>query len=130
MQKQVNKTSTKLEIPEYIKQEFSIKQRDHAIVMITWNEGERLKRQLVDMQKQLVHVDIIIVDGGSDDDSTDPDYLQTQGVRTLLTSSEPGLGSAIRVGLSYALTENYEGIITIDSNAKDGVDAGLIHSKL
>ena len=76
------------------------------------------------MKKLTDQVDIILCDGGSTDGSMNRKYLATTGVRTLLTKTSPGkLSAQLRMGYAYALQQGYEGIITIDGNGKDGVDA-------
>ena len=76
------------------------------------------KKQITDQ------LDILILDGGSKDGSIDPDYLHSQGVRTLLDKTGPGqLSAPLWMGFTDALTQGYQGIIAIDGNQKDGVDA-------
>lgn len=119
------------QIPIHTKQEFSIKHQKFVLLVITWNEGDRLKKQLHALQNYLNFVDIVIVDGGSEDGSTDVDYLKSKNVRTLITCNEIGLSRAIRAGFAYCLDEQYVGIITIDSNGKDDISAlPLIIDKL
>jgi dolichol-phosphate mannosyltransferase len=119
------------QLPSYSQQEFSNKTCQYAIVLITWNEGNKLKKQLDDLQDYLSQVDVIIVDGGSNDGSTEIEYLKSKNIRTLLNCNEIGIGKALRVGLAYSVEENYKGILTIDCNGKDGVAAiPLIIEKL
>ena len=66
---------------------------------------------------------ITLVDGDSDDDSMEPGRLRQLGVNSLLVITERGLGNALRVGFAYALAKGYQGIITVDGNGKDGVQA-------
>jgi dolichol-phosphate mannosyltransferase len=90
------------------------------------NEGDRLRSQLLEMKDKGMAeaADILILDGGSTDGSTDLAYLRSQGVRALLVKTGPGrLSAQLRMGFAYALTQGYEGIITIDGNGKDGVEA-------
>jgi dolichol-phosphate mannosyltransferase len=90
------------------------------------NEGDRLRGQLAEMKEKGLaeEADILILDGGSTDGSTDLEYLRSQGARALLVKTGPGrLSAQLRMGFAYALTQGYEGIITIDGNGKDGVEA-------
>lgn len=90
------------------------------------NEGERIKKQLRDMQEAGLDklADIIIFDGGSADGSTDAEYLCSMGVKCLLVKTGSGKqGAQFRMGFDYILKSGYEGIVTIDGNDKDGVDA-------
>ena len=38
-------------------------------------------------------------------------------------TGQRGLGNALRIGLAFALSEGYAGVITIDGNGKDGVES-------
>lgn len=95
----------------------------YCVAIPVLNEGDRLRGQLVAMKERAELADIVIADGGSSDGSTDPGFLQSCGVRALLPVAEPGLSAATRVALAYALRQGYEGIVTVDGNGKDGVDA-------
>jgi dolichol-phosphate mannosyltransferase len=101
--------------------------RHHACVCIpVINEGERILGQLADMQQAGIgdHADILLLDGGSRDGSTELNRLRSLGVRTLLTKTGTGrLSAQLRMGYAYALREGYQQIITIDGNRKDGVEA-------
>lgn len=99
------------------------KRSRHCIVITTWNEGDRLRQQFERMKPYSQLADIVIADWRSSDGSTDPDFLREQGVRTLLTTDEGGLGTAIRMALAYAIEQGYDGVVTIDGNGKDGVNA-------
>jgi len=67
----------------------------------------------------------LIADGGSTDGSVDIDALKSLGVRSLLVKKGPGkLSAQLRMGFYYALVlQGYQGVITIDGNNKDGVEA-------
>jgi len=111
------------ELPEF--EEFELKPRGtkYCFAVITWNEGERIKKQLKRMKQNLHLADIIIADGDSEDGSTEHRFLKEQGVRTLLVTKERGLCTAIRMALAYGLMQGYEGIVTVNGNGKDGIEA-------
>jgi dolichol-phosphate mannosyltransferase len=68
--------------------------------------------------------DVLICDGGSTDGSNDPALISCHGVRTLLIKTGPGkLSAQLRVLFAYALEQGYAGMVTIDGNGKDGVEA-------
>ncbi len=101
-------------------------QTKYCIGIPLLNEGERIRAQLADMQAQGLDkmADIIIFDGGSSDGSTDHDYLRSMGVKALLVKTGAGKqGAQFRMGFDYMVNQGYEGIITIDGNNKDGVEA-------
>ena len=112
-----------LEDVSYSASEFSQKKSRYCIVVVTLNEGERLQNQLRRMSTTSNTIDSIVADTFSTDGSTDSDFLHSVGVRTLLNTEAPGLAVATRIGYAYALSEGYEGVITVDGNGKDGVEA-------
>jgi dolichol-phosphate mannosyltransferase len=98
----------------------------YALCIPVINEGNRIKKQLTEMGEKgiLDQIDVLILDGGSSDGSLDPDFLQALGVRTLLIKTGPGkLSAQLRMGYAYALRQGYDGMITMDGNNKDGVEA-------
>ena len=103
--------------------EFRRRRTRYCVAVVAWNEGERLKGQLRRMQEFSGLADIVIADGCSTDGSTEPGFLSSVGVRTLLSVKERGLSTATRAALSYAIEEGYEGVVTLDGNGKDGVEA-------
>lgn len=111
------------EPPVFEIKELFPKRTRFCIAVTVWNEGERLAAQLVRMQPYAPLADIVIADWRSTDGSTNPDQLRHNGVRALLTTDEGGLGTAVRMAVAYAIEQGYEGILTVDGNGKDGVDA-------
>lgn len=96
----------------------------HALVIPVINEGARIRAQLERLHALALPVDVIVADGGSTDGSLDPDFLRKTGVRALLVKRGPGrLSAQLRMAYAYALTEGYAGIVTVDGNGKDGLDA-------
>ncbi len=111
-------------IPNFQCYEFEKKQTNYCIVIPILNEGDRIKNQLILMQKISKKIDVIIADGNSEDGSTNFNFLKSNNVRTLLIKKDQGkLSAQLRMAYSYALKEKYEGIITIDGNGKDDVTA-------
>jgi hypothetical protein len=111
------------ELPRFEAREFFAKRTRYCFCLVVLNEGDRLRGQLARMQPRAGLADIIIADGRSRDGSTDPAYLESMGVRTLLTTDERGLCTATRLAVAYALEQGYEGVVTCDGNGKDGVEA-------
>ena len=107
---------------------FILKQRTSAycVCIPVINEGERIKIQLKNMKKYAKVVDIIIADGygGSKDKSLDHKFLKSNNVRALLILDEPGKqGTQLRMAFRWALRQGYQGVIQMDGNNKDGVEA-------
>lgn len=115
--------STEIQNANWEIKEFHQRTTKYAIVIPVLNEGQTLVSQLQRMQNANCPGDILLVDGGSRDGSTCHQTLTELGVRCLLTTNEQGLGAALRIGIGYAVASGYEGVITIDGNGKDGVDA-------
>lgn len=112
------------QVPTFEIYEYQPKQSDFCVGIPILNEGERIHRQLDRMTFVQNIADVIIADGGSTDGSTTQTVLQTKPVRTLLVKTGPGkLSAQLRMLFSYALEQGYLGIITIDGNNKDGVEA-------
>ena len=111
-------------VPSY--DSFIFKERRHryALVVPVINEGERIRAQLVRTVAADLPVDVIIADGGSTDGSLDHDFMKHVGVRALLIKTGAGrLSAQLRIAYSWCLMEGYLGIVTIDGNGKDNVEA-------
>lgn len=91
----------------------------YAVVIPVWNEGERLRSQLIAMAPHLSTCDIILSDSSSTDGSTAVEALRASGVRSLVTVHERGVSLALRPGIAHALDEGYEGVVLMDGNGKD-----------
>ncbi len=112
------------EIPEYRIYELRPRTAKYCICIPVINEGKRLTQQLDRMAKLGLKADILIGDGGSRDGSGDPDEMRKYGVHSLLVKTGPGkLSAQLRMLFGYAIQQGYEGIVTIDGNGKDGVEA-------
>lgn len=112
------------QLPKFEIYEFRKKSTKYSICIPVLNEGENIKMQLQKMLTFSKIADIIIADWGSTDGSTEKSFLKKMNVRTLLTLKSPGKqGTQLRMVFSYALNQGYEGIIQVDGNNKDGVEA-------
>ena len=109
------------ELPGYQVHFAGIRQSRYAVLIPVINEGERILRQLAGMKEAGLGLDVLVVDGGSTDRSMDPQRLKDAlGVHALLVKTGAGrLSAQLRVGMSWALLQGYDGVITIDGNGKD-----------
>ena len=116
--------ATARQIPAFHAAILGEKRRAHALVIPVINEGGRIRAQLQRLAELAPAVDIVIADGGSTDGSLDEAFLRGVGVRALLVKTGPGkLGAQLRMAYAWCLDQGYDGIITVDGNNKDGMEA-------
>jgi dolichol-phosphate mannosyltransferase len=112
------------QVPAFNFTQYKQEKTPYCIIIPVINEGQRIRTQLEGMHKANLGVDIIIVDGGSTDNSLDEAFLRSCGVAALLVKTGPGkLSAQLRDGFAYALSQGYKGMVTIDGNGKDGFNA-------
>lgn len=103
---------------------YAPRRHKHALVIPVINEGARIRGQLARIAAASLPVDVVIADGGSTDGSLDADFMAEVGVRAVLTKTGPGkLSAQLRMAYAWCLRQGYAGIVTIDGNGKDGVEA-------
>ena len=114
------------EIPNFSINFFCGKRSKYCVVIPVINEGDRIKIFVKRLKEKNIDqiADILIIDGGSTDNSLDQNMLKAFGVNCQLTKKDRGkLSSQLRIAYSFALISGYEGIITIDGNNKDDPSA-------
>ncbi|QWU15804.1 dolichol-phosphate mannosyltransferase [Paenibacillus sophorae] len=113
------------QVPNYAANELNDRSRNKYCVCIpVINEGEKIQKQLKKMAAISSNIDIIILDGGSTDNSLNLQFLEGLGIKTLLVKKDSGkLSAQLRMGFAYALEQGYEGVITVDGNNKDSVES-------
>ena len=112
-------------VPKFSVYEWQGKSSDYCVLIPIINEGDRIHKELFRAQKYGIgqEVDIIICDGGSTDGCTDEKKLKALDVNTLLVKEDIGKqGAQLRMGIWWALSRGYQGIITIDGNNKDSIE--------
>lgn len=69
-------------------------------------------------------IDVVVLDAGSTDGSTDRNMLSEAGFRALCIRKGTGRYSTdLRMDYAWAIEQGYEGFITVDGNDKDGTQA-------
>jgi len=112
------------ELPAFTATVFESRRHRHALVIPVISEGQRIRDQIARVGALDPPVDVVIADGGSTDGSLDHHLMRDGGVRALLAKTGPGqLSAQLRMAYAWCLDEGYEGIVTIDGNGKDGVEA-------
>ncbi|MGV8954571.1 MAG: glycosyltransferase family 2 protein [Cypionkella sp.] len=112
------------DVPSYELTEFRTKSQRYALVVPVINEGDRIRGQLRRTAAAGLPVDVIVADGGSTDGSLDAAFLTECGVRALMTKTGSGkLSAQLRMAYAWCLQQGYDGIVTIDGNGKDGLEA-------
>lgn len=95
-----------------------------AICVFVINEGDKVRKQLRTMKSYGDMVDLIVADGGSTDGSLNSDLMSELDAKALLVKTGAGkLSAQMRMAMDYCMTEDYDGVIVIDGNGKDGLDA-------
>jgi dolichol-phosphate mannosyltransferase len=117
-------TTPPRELPAFDTLVLGPRQHRYALVIPVINEGDRIRRQLARIAEVAPRTDVVIADGGSTDGSLEAGFLRGVGVRALLTKRGPGrLGAQLRMAYAWCLDEGYDGVVTVDGNGKDGVEA-------
>ena len=102
------------------------KKNKYLLIIPVINEGKNIidllnKIYLLSIPKI---IDIVIIDGGSTDNSLNVQYLLNKGVSGLIIKRAHGkLSSQLRIAYSISSAMGYQGVITIDGNNKDEPDA-------
>ncbi|MFC1458340.1 glycosyltransferase family 2 protein [Microvirga arabica] len=111
-------------VPAFEEAVFAPSVNRYALVIPVINEGDRIRNQLRAIDALKLPIDVIVADGGSTDGSLQSEFLREVGVSALLTKRGPGrLSAQLRIAYAWVLTRGYDGVVTMDGNGKDGVDA-------
>jgi dolichol-phosphate mannosyltransferase len=111
-------------VPAFDSRLFGERRHRYCVAVFVINEGERIRNQLAAMAPLADRIDIVVADGGSTDGSLDPATLTAARVRALLTKRGPGrLSAQMRMAIAFMFDEGYDGMVAIDGNGKDDLDA-------
>ena len=116
-------------IPISEKYIFFKKRNKYALLIPVLNEGDRFISQMNKMKNSNIFniCDVYICDGGSKDNSSNPDFIKEYGCRGLIinTSDKRGQGVQLKQGFYEAMKDGYDGAIMVDGNDKDNVHESL-----
>ena len=119
----------KVNIPSYTSYHFFEKNNKYALLIPVINEGERFISQMTKMKDSNIFdiCDVYICDGGSNDNSSNPDFIRDYGCCGLLinSSDEKGQGVQLKQGFYETMNNGYDGVIMVDGNDKDNVHESL-----
>lgn len=112
------------QIPYYEYKEYFEKRNDYALLIPTWNEGERIRIELNRLKEKDIpsKIDVFLLDASSSDNSLEESFLKEIGIRAILTIKQKGQANAYKSGFSKASSEKYKGVVTVDGNNKDSVE--------
>lgn len=111
-------------VPEFRVLELAPRRARFCLCIPVIDEDGRIRAQLEKLRPFADGLDVAIADGGSKDGSVAPEHLRTTVVRALLTKTGPGkLSAQMRMAMAWALEEGYEGLVFVDGNDKDGMEA-------
>lgn len=100
------------------------KSKDWAVCVFVINEGEKVRKQLRAMKPLTGLVDVVVADGGSTDGSLTPELMEEVNGTALLVKTGPGkLSAQMRMALAWCMDQGYRGVVVIDGNGKDGIEA-------
>lgn len=111
-------------VPEYRVDWQAPRARRWAICVFVINEGEKVRKQLRAMKAYSGLIDLVVADGGSSDGSLDPELMKECGAAALLVKTGAGkLSAQMRMAFDHCMNSGYDGVVVIDGNGKDGLDA-------
>lgn len=111
-------------VPAHDRYVFTGRRHRYCVAVFVIDEGERVRRQLEAMAPLADRLDIIVADGGSTDGSLAVESLDAFRLRALLVKRDVGkLSAQMRMAIAFALEEGYDGMVVIDGNGKDDLEA-------
>jgi glycosyltransferase involved in cell wall biosynthesis len=96
------------------------------IIIPAHNEAESLPTVVADLRKRHPDIDILVVDDGSTDNT--PALVGQLAVHWLRMGTSVGIGSVMRAGFRYAVTEGFDTAVRVDGDGQhddESVDALL-----
>ncbi len=85
-----------------------------CIIIPSYNAGEHISSLLTQLERFASKRDIIVVDDGSQDDTSS--IVRDWGVNLLAHKKNLGKGAALKTAFKKALNDGYDAVITIDAD--------------
>lgn len=86
------------------------------VVLPAWNEQETLPVVLAELREQVPGADVLVVNDGSTDQTSDVAW--DSGVPVLDLPINLGVGGAMRAGYVYALRHGYDAMVQLDADGQ------------
>lgn len=86
------------------------------IVLPAWNEQEALPGVLDEIHAELSDVDVLVVNDGSTDMTSQ--VARARGAAVVDLPVNLGVGGAMRAGFKYALREGYDAVVQLDADGQ------------
>ena len=99
------------------------------VIMPAWNEATVIGETIRELRDVAPHLDLLVVDDGSTDDTSE--VARRAGARVLTLPYNLGVGGALRAGYKYAWRKGYDQAVQVDADGQhdprevDKVLAGL-----
>lgn len=90
--------------------------KNTIVIIPAFNEEGKTVKVVRDISRDIVD-EVLVVDDGSTDKT--PDEVKEAGATVLRHSKRGGIGSAIRTGMKFALSNGFDTIVVMAGNGKD-----------
>lgn len=84
-------------------------------ITAAWNEGERIRRVVQSVSKDVVDAMVVIDDGSTDDTAQ---HAEAAGAIVLRQPQNQGVGAALRRGFDYGLENGYDIVAAVHGGGK------------
>ncbi len=98
----------------------SVRKSSTIVVIPAYNESASLPAVLSGLRSVVPEFDIVVVDDGSTDDTSDA--ARSAGVRCLTLPFNLGIGGALRAGYRFAAESGYERAVQFDADGQHRAD--------
>ncbi len=86
------------------------------IVVPAWNESGSIGGVVKEIRGELPEVDVLVIDDGSTDDTSD--LARAAGATVARLPYNLGVGAARRLGYRYALDHDYDAVVQVDGDGQ------------